>query len=424
LTSIDNPQQATITIEVDYYDDNEKNALSKYSSSARITEVTSHILEIPLSEFLTYYLFHRKRPEKGGWINYQEISNNIEKALKDLEDFVEFNGKSLSIPSDVESQIPHITEYIGESVGLSVVNRIHNLTEADWVPIPKQSGMNAFKTFDYQIASDASDNIQVETKGSSVQDNRIKTTEIYTHKSKIKEKKGEIKKQEEDKSYPYPADIKYGTIVAIDYRQDGIVKCWLLDPTFDDYTASNPLNFKVINRIKFIRDWISFISPRSQLSSALSTRVKALLSLKDIHELNNVPLIGGNNEPFRPRILGIHERWFMNKSHVIDGPHVGIVLQLSRDRLFFLGIREELIEMAVEQNFDKVVKYRAEPVFLKKTVKCVISQGQFKKFELPPQLSNRVTRREQYVHFELQGILHFSPGGIVFGTLPLKWPEM
>jgi hypothetical protein len=41
--------------------------------SSKIDEIISQGVEIPLSELLTYYLFHRLRINKPGWRNYNEI---------------------------------------------------------------------------------------------------------------------------------------------------------------------------------------------------------------------------------------------------------------------------------------------------------------------------------------------------------------
>lgn len=275
LTNLNELQQKTLTIKVDYYNDVEKVELSKYPRSERIRDVISKELEIPVTEFLTYYLFHKKRPGKIGWRDYQDVSKKIGRAISELEDFIVFNGKSIYIPKDVENQVPKITEHIGESIGLSVINRIHNLTEADWDKIPEYRGQGAFPTFDYgTIASDGKNIIQVETKGSSIENSENITGTIKAQKSKIKEKKEKILNWEKEGNYPHSADIKYGTITAVDFRQDGNVKCWLLDPPFEDNIIPNPLKSKIINRVQFIRDWIYFISPRSQLSSALSTRLR------------------------------------------------------------------------------------------------------------------------------------------------------
>ena len=297
LSSID---QHSIAVDVDYYNEDEEKKLLTYPSAKEIRRIVTSGLEIPTSEFLTYYLFHRKRPGKLGLRSYRDIESKISRAIADLESFVQFNGKSISVPKDVGSQIPHITEYVGESIGLSVVNRIHNLTEADWDKIRESKGPHAKPTLDYQhgiAASDGERIIQVETKGSCVQDNRKKSEAIWSHKANIVNKKCEIRNLAENGAYPYPADVRYGTIAAVDFRTDGTVRCWLLDPDSGE-TDISPESFRLLSRIRFLRDWISFLGPRSQLATSMATRVAALESLDNPFQLDGVPLRKGNNELF------------------------------------------------------------------------------------------------------------------------------
>jgi len=164
-----------IKVKVDFYDEEQKKKLLAYPTSQQIMDIIHNEVQIPIEEFLTYYLFHRKRPGKIGYRNYEELGKNIGKSLSDLEDFITFNGISIATPIDIGKQDLHITERVGESIGLSVVNRIHNISEADWDRIPETKG---FKVFDYQVASDGTLIIQVETKGSSVDDNNLKPSTV------------------------------------------------------------------------------------------------------------------------------------------------------------------------------------------------------------------------------------------------------
>jgi hypothetical protein len=185
LSKID---QLHIDVDVDFYNETEKEKLLNYQTSDEIRRIVESPVSIPVSEFLTYYLFHKKRPAKSGWQNYREISSKVDRAFSEIEDFIDFNGQSIATAPDVGEQVKSITENIGESIGISVVNRIHSLTEADWGKIPEKGGRNAPRVFDYQydqVASDAEMIIQVETKGSSVNNNLVKADTIRHHKSDI-----------------------------------------------------------------------------------------------------------------------------------------------------------------------------------------------------------------------------------------------
>lgn len=68
-----------------------------------------------------------------------------------------------------------MSEKVGESIGLSVINRIHDLHEADWDRIPIHSGIRGFQTFDFKStlpmsASDGKTLVQTETKGTLIDD--------------------------------------------------------------------------------------------------------------------------------------------------------------------------------------------------------------------------------------------------------------
>ena len=422
LLKIEDIKQGFVEVVVEYYDQNEKNNLQKYSSANAIESTLASRLKIPIPEFLTYYLFHRKRPSLTNLANYQQLSQNIYRSLNDLEDFIEFNGTSIIKPLNAGTQIEHITEHIGESIGLSLINRIHTLTEADWDKIPESHGRNAVRTFDYQIAaSDGRNIIQLEAKGSSVDDNRNKTAPIYTHKENIVSKKKDI--IEKGKKYPYPASIRYGTITAVDSRKNGAVKCWLLDPDSQEI-SKGPKRFRLLSRMHFLYDWISFLGPQSQLATALSNRITDLETIQNPFELDGKPLLNSNNEPFYFRPFDYsrrHASWFTNKSKVTDGPAGGIIFQLSKNTLFFLGIFENLLSLAADQDFEKILEYKHKyPGSILKNVECVINKNRFHEFDIPGTLLNKENNKLRRIHFELKGQLHYSQEGIVFGLLPLN----
>ena len=42
-------------------------------------------VEIPISEFLTYFLFHRKRPGMAGWRTFTEVERKIDVAITNFK---------------------------------------------------------------------------------------------------------------------------------------------------------------------------------------------------------------------------------------------------------------------------------------------------------------------------------------------------
>lgn len=416
------PQQH-IKVDVDFYDEEQKKKLLSYPSANLIQQVVDEGIEIPSEEFLTYYLFHRKRPGKPGYRNYEELGRKIDKSLSDLEDFIDFHDNSIATASDVGEQDIKITERVGESIGLSVINRIHDLSEADWDRIPDEGGRYAQKVFDYEFASDGKSIVQLEAKGSSTDNNSLKASTVSNHKSLIIKRKAEIRALEAKKSYRYPANLRYGTITVLDKRQNSKVKCWLLDPEpVEEKTP--PAKLRLINRMRFLRDWLAFISPRSQFASALSTRVSGLEALTDPFELDGQPLLNGIGEPFNfiraPAGFGETLGFLLNKSRVTDGPTSGVITQISRNALFFLGVRDELAVLAARQNFAEIIKYKEFSVTIPKTVHCIFHKNRYERLTLPEWITEKAKGGGDYISFALRGELIYSQEGLVFGVLPLE----
>ncbi len=403
---------------MEYYNENEKSKLDNYSTAEKIRSVVNEGVTISTAEFLTYYLFHKKRPGKFGWRNYEEVGCHIDAALAELSGWVEFNGYSISTPNDVDPQDRAITERIGESIGLSVISKIHELTAADWGKIPE----GKTKTFDYEIASDGMQIVQMEAKGSCTPDNSVKTDSIRKQKSSIADKKSTILPMENDGAYDFPADVRYGTIGVMGEQPTVPVRCYLVDPAAENYDDW-PRRLRVLQRVRFIRDWISFISPRSQLAAALNTRFAALEKLSDPLLLDDVPLLGGRGEPLAFNRIGgtqvDYSSFFASKSRITDGPAGGITLQLPNDDLFFIGVREALVEMAAGQQLTRIAEFKTESGSMRKTVRCVFPIGAYRRLRLPSHIEERVSKSGKYFWFEMSGEIYHSDTGILFGVLPL-----
>ncbi|WP_143195274.1 hypothetical protein [Archangium sp. Cb G35] len=415
--------QTHVRIDVDFFDENEKKKLLAYPTAQQIEQLVLNGLSVPTAEFLTYYLFHKKRPGKPGYRSYSEISRNIDRAIRDLDDWVIFSDETIVSAPDATPQDGAIIERIGESIALSVVNRIHKLHEADWDKIPEHRGRSGFPTFDYRttvpdIASDGKFVIQAEAKGTAVNNTAEKTASARAQFNKAKEKKQKVAELEAQNRYKYPADIRYGAVCALGYT--GSARCWLLDPPAEG--AENPRRVRLLNRMRFLSDWFSFITPRSQLAASMATRFIDLLNLEDPFQLSGVPLVRGNGEPFEISRFNPRSRqhgFFRNMSQVVDGPAGGVAMQMPSRDILFLGIREDLLELMAKQDFERLLIYDFPTSTVTKTVRCVISKGRMHNIRLPPELQAAEESRDAYVRFTLTGALHYSRGGLVFGVLPV-----
>jgi hypothetical protein len=205
-------------------------------------------------------------------------------------------------------------------------------------------------------------------------------------------------------------------------RTDSVARCWLVDPPTG--VIDNPQRFKVLTRLKYISELVSFIAERSTLAASLQTRLAALDALNDIMPLDRVPLRKGNGDEYSTATFdttGRHNPWFSGKSIVIDGPAGGQVFVADRTKLLLLAIRERLIVLAATQNFSEIGEYQFPAAILEKSVQCVIPSGRFEQeFErimsIPAEAHSRTGG---YVRFVLSGRLSYSQSGFVFGVLPI-----
>ena len=412
----------TIQVDVQYYDAAERQKLLRYPTRAVMEELVKEPLEVPKEEFLTYYLFHRIKLGTPGYQDYATVSRRLHYWLSAIGECIDYEGNTIRTPEGAERQLTEVSEHVGEAVGLALMNRIHGLTEADWRPIPEQRGRGSAPSFDFQIASDGEHFVQVETKGSSVSDNRLLSDAFRAQKRKIDEKKAKLAALGKQGQDTHPASLRYGTITVVDGRKDGSVRCLLTDPP-PDPTDDTPQRFKLLNRMRHLRDWISFISPRSPLAAALATRLADLEAVANPFELGGVPLRRGNGEPFEfepfDSVTRRHSTFMASKSRVTDGPAGGAVVQLLDSELLFLGIREELLTLATSQEFEEILRYKAEIGSINKAVECTFSARRFLGLRLPPSVGQSAAQIGGYFHFRLRGTLRYSPEGLVFGILPL-----
>jgi hypothetical protein len=269
------------------------------------------------------------------------------------------------------------------------------------------------------VGSDGRHLVQVETKGSYVPRNDLKASTVSNHKASILGKKAVLALGGE--SADANTVLRYGTIAVIG---DGAhaLRCWLLDPP-PDGIGFVPGRARILNRITFLRDWITFVSPRSSLAVALANRLSDLQAINDPWELDGLPLrrADGDVLSFAGTSWPIERSsFFAGKSVVADGPHGGVVIQGYGTRLFFVGIREALVQLALEQRFSDITAYRAEVGVVRKRIECRVSEQRFRALRLPERIQESAERLGQHRRFYLYSDLHFDVTGLVFGELDLE----
>jgi len=112
--------------------------------------------------------------------------------------------------------------------------------------------------------------------------------------------------------------------------------------------------------------------------------------------------------------------FFARRSRVSDGPAGGVLSRIDDRTLIFIGTRSDLVDLAVAQDFGRIVNYKAEVGSVRKTVLCTVPSGEFSRLGIPDDQLPDLRRTGGYVHFTLNGLLRYSAEGLVFGALPVE----
>jgi hypothetical protein len=409
--------QKHIVVNVDFYNDIEKLKLLDYPTADILKKLVSQPLLVPTGEFLTLSLLHKKKTKSPLFDNYAKLKSINTDALSMLCGSVDFNGQSISIPIG-QKLLVYTTEHIGEAIGLSVINKVHGLIEADWMQIDETP---SHKTLDYSLASDGNNYIEVENKGSSNEDNSKKTSSVSKHYSEIKQKKSVT----EDlvaagKAIP---GLRYGTITVLDSNANA--KCWLTDPPATKQYR-DPYAFKIMSRLSFYYWIISMVSPKSQVTLELGDRLAKLSNSESFHDLNNTPLKrrssdenseGNSYEMGSNQLIGKNFSFMSGKSRVANGG--GTLVRLTEDYLMMIGIRDEVLDYIVKQDFEKLtaLHFNADTQERDKIL-LVLSESKIEKLDLSNLVGSEKTGR--FIETERTCITHTSPSGLIYSFIKIN----
>jgi hypothetical protein len=179
-----------LNIDIAYYNDEQRNLFQGFPNANVLNQIVQNGISITEDEFLAYMMFTWQM-DINGFRTYDDLKALVQNNLGAVNQLLSFNGGSIQarvIGNDLMQT--GYTERIGVSLGLCLLNKIHNLTAADWKKIPTAPGRNGHPTFDFDIpiASTGNNFIQGENKGSAVADNSIQTNSIEAHYSSINTK--------------------------------------------------------------------------------------------------------------------------------------------------------------------------------------------------------------------------------------------
>ena len=328
-------------INLECYNEKHRMLLAATPKGSEITGLVGTPLVIPASEFLAYCLFVNKRDSGFGLDSYSAIKAGLNDRLGDFNDGLALTPTSLRTIRTGDDQLAGLSEKIGVGISLSVVSRIHGLAEADWERIPK----GTTKSLDFKRACDDVGYVQVEAKGTSVLDNNAaKTSGISHFAADIGEKKAaqRVKVQ---------GVTAYGAIGTIDTKQDGVMKCFLLDP-HGDATPRDHKEQRILNRLFFIAEIMETVLPQSILTAELYKRLAILVGMDSLADYANRPLAAPH----------FHlDNAFYRKTSTLDKDVLGVILQLRDGTRLFYGLQRQLLEVAYKQDFDALLDLRWKP---------------------------------------------------------------
>jgi hypothetical protein len=93
------------------------------------------------------------------------------------------------------------------------------------------------------------------------------------------------------------------------------------------------------------------------------------------------------------------------------------------DALLFVGMRQQVVDLAVGQNFREITAYRAERGMIRKSVDCMVPKGEFRRMNFRGDELPEFVDGGSYVYFRLTGTLVYTPDGLIFGALPMPRRE-
>lgn len=400
-----------VEVAVEYYNDEEQHAFTSGRYPDKIKDVAGSRIQVPIAEFLTYYLFddkeHAAHPP-----TIEELRAKISTADQELSKWVEWDGASLRVRDEWRTMNIAVTKKMGDAVALAVANRIHGLSDADWSYIEKSK----VKTMDWHFASDGVNHIEVEAKGCFV-DDAANLTGLYDAKQHIKEKK----KAALEPGYHRPAALRYGTILAIDQNPDSVMHCRLVDPEGSSIQR-DPRATRLIHRLRWAASLVATITSRSPFTVAINNRLAALEDLDNPFALAERPLVKGDGSPFNvaPKPGNSGSPFFMYRSTVNGSDYGGIVFPYDPGHLMFLGLHERWLSAVADQDFEQILRMNFPTKTIKAEVSCIMSWRRFNSANL----QNRIKptgnpKTDQNAFFRLPAVIQQSQGGMAFGLVSL-----
>lgn len=352
-----------IKIKVDFYDEEQKSLIIKNfpKDFEIIKDFDRKTIDVSLEDFKTYAFFKHqfiKNGRQASFLDLEPLAQNW--GHYDTYFEVKDGGKLVNIFPDDRIEATDVSEIIGVAGGLTVASSLYGFTQADWTKIPMTTD---HKDFDFSHTSSLLDRfINIEAKGSVIEDNSYKTPPVSNHKSNILNKK-----QDKDfkKKYIPSRDSNIGIITVADHNNN--LQSWIVDPKMDNFEAP-PEKIKLLKRLYFYHSILRLIAKRSYITLTLANRIKAIEQSNDYNKLDGIPLLNYNFDK-----INLTESFINSRSRNKEKDIIGNTFLINQN-IFFIGMPTELIITIINQSFKKILELKSQTSTALTTLNCKISK--------------------------------------------------
>ena len=405
---------AQINLSVEYYNEVQRLLFQSFPNAMQLNNLVANDVIISKDELLAYMMFTDQR-DANGFRTYDELRDRIQHRLGDIDEYLSFNNGSVQslVDSGAMNRIA-FTNRLGVALGLCVTNKIHGLTEADWKIIPET---NQHSTFDFEIpiASTGTNFIQVENKGSVVDDNDYKRPTVSQHYGDITDKKNYVRAEEKRRGITTNQNLFYGTIGVLDTRANSKAKVWLVDPPAFEIEM-NPEKYKLLARLHYYLDEFKNIGVKERIIKAIEKRIVEIESSSDYTKFNNIPL----DYPYpKAYHLFMDGKMFAAVDTNEAFGKIFIVEQKQNIYAYLIAFPKALMRIIILQNFENILNYEYNPDFINESVQVLMRLGgkEIEQPKLPKNLKFVFNERRKYYEATYFGKVNHSTDGRIFGLL-------
>lgn len=387
-----------VVLDIDYYDAYHKQALLQHKYSKRIDSIVSHGLSIDAKEFLVYAMF-TEQADRSGFKNYSELKSELPSIINHLRNYIDVDQGT--IKSKTSAGLRGITERVGVSTALMLMNYIFGLHQADWERIPETS---SHRTLDFQIAANGEDFVMVEAKGTIVSSGNL------IHIARLKESI-ESKKNWQREHLTTPSSL-FGVITGIPYQQSINAKCLLLDPPLT--SDEDPKKYQLLARLSFYTRLLSIISP-GQIVRDMQNRIRVLNKAKDYNEFDGLSLVDIYGKQIIPPPENTSVTW--NKT-VNKNRMVGHMFPISSSEFIYFAVDMDIYRLIIEQKFTDITKFVStiDRDFIEDIIldEAKVDISDLNKYEIEYDPKRKIDGTNK-VSMSLSGSVHYNRSGLIFG---------